>query len=335
MQFLAQPGTPDDGQEIHPQHQDDQHDGGAILQMARLLDGRSGGGQNVDVVRQGHDFVENGGRQFGGEENRAGKHDRRRFTGGPADAQDGAGEDARHGRGQDHPPDGLPLGRPQPQGSLAIGVGHRFQGLFGGTDDHRQGHGPQGQGPGSDAHAHFENDHEKGQAEQAEDHRRNAGQIVDPQADQPHHLARPGILLQVDGRGDANGQGHDDGPDAQTEGAHDTGQDPAFGHGVHGGLGEKVPTDGAPAIGHHEIDNHQQGNPVDRGSAPEKPEENVLDQPAASVVGRADPRKAVMGGWHGYGLYLRRGDRLADRVFFCHIGNRERFHHKEASPTWA
>jgi hypothetical protein len=60
------------------------------------------------------------------------------------------------GRRQDHPPDGLPFGGPQTQRSLAVGIGHGLEGLLGGTDDHRQGHGPQGQGAGGDADAHVE-----------------------------------------------------------------------------------------------------------------------------------------------------------------------------------
>ena len=281
LQVVAQ----DDGQQVHAQHQQDEDQARAVLERAGLLDVRAGGGQHVHMIGQGHDRAEDGVRVLGRIEDGGGEHDGGRFTGGAGHAQDGAGEHARHGAGQDHAGDGLGLAGTQGQGGLAVGVGHGAQALLGGADDDGQGQHGQGQDAGQDADAHAAEGHEERKPEQAKDHGRHPGQVVDPQA---HHAGEGGVarvFMQVDGRGHPQGEGQQQGAQGQDGRAHDAGQDAAGGHHLAGRRGEEFPAEGGQALHQQEkADGHQQDD-VEGGHQPQGAEHGALDEKTAARIG--------------------------------------------------
>ena len=86
-----QPSAKIDGQEVGAENQCNEHQGRAVLERACELDVRSGGGQDIDVIGQGHHGIEHGRWQLARKEDSGREHDCRRFTGRSADSKNTAG----------------------------------------------------------------------------------------------------------------------------------------------------------------------------------------------------------------------------------------------------
>ncbi len=90
------------------------------------------------------------------------------------------------GRGEHHPPDGLPTGGAQRQRALPVGPGHRLDAVFADADDGRQYHGRQDDDSGGQAQSRTADLPDQGndehQAHQAVDHRRECPPAAPPPA---------------------------------------------------------------------------------------------------------------------------------------------------------
>ena len=110
---------------------------------------------------------------------------RRRLADGAGHGQDDAGHDPGRGGRQDRAADHLPARRAQGVGALALGVGHRPQGLDGRDDHDRQDQQGQRQAGREGRRPELEQPHEERQAEDAVDDRGHAGEVADVRLEQP------------------------------------------------------------------------------------------------------------------------------------------------------
>ena len=146
---------------------------------------------------------------------------------GAQQAQDHAGDDAGQRLRQHDVADALPARAAQAGAHRAELGRHRAQRLFGGADDHRQRHDRQGQRAGQDRGAEAQEEHEQPQAEQAVDHRGDARQVDDRQADRAGQPGVAGVLGQVDRAAHADGDRDQRGAQGQQQRAHDGREDAA------------------------------------------------------------------------------------------------------------
>ena len=175
----------EDRDHIHAQDEEDEHDGGAVLQRAGLVDFRAGCAEHVDVIGQGHDGIKDGRRRFRREVDGRREHDGRSLAGCPGDAEDGAGEHAGKGAGERYPGDGLGLRGAEGEGGLPVGVRHVPEGFFGCADNDGQCKQGERQHAGQDAYAHAEEGDEEGQAEEAENNKLTENNIRVVSTDDP------------------------------------------------------------------------------------------------------------------------------------------------------
>ena len=113
-----------DRDRVEPDNQHQQHERRAVLVRRRARHVRC---KDEQVVRQRHHRVEDRVRQEAGREDHRGEHDRCSLSRGPADGQDRAGHDARHGRREDDPADGLPFRGPERKAPFAERMRDAFQ----------------------------------------------------------------------------------------------------------------------------------------------------------------------------------------------------------------
>ena len=124
-------------------------------------------------------------------------------------------------------------------------------------------------------------DHEKSQAEQAENHGRHPGQVVDAQTGNGGQPAGAGVFALIHRRGDAQGPGHQLSAQAQIYRAHYGRENTASGHGLAGGGAEKLPGDGRQALAYQKNADKDQRADINQGRAPEQGEHKRLHAFAA------------------------------------------------------
>jgi len=88
--------------------------------------------------------------------------------------------------------------------------------------------------------------------------------------------------MKIDGRGNSDGKGHQDGTQTQAEGTDDTGQDSPFSHCFLGWLRKECPVNGPPPFCHKKVDDDKQCDPINGSGEPEKPKNSDLGQLATS-----------------------------------------------------
>ncbi len=185
------------------------------------------------------------------------QHQRRHLARGPRNGQDHAGEDRGTRHRQDDLEQGFGLGGAECKASFAQRAGDTRQALLRGDDDDRQREqregerGPQeprcsergrGQRFGIEelVQRTAQEVDEEAESEDAIDDRRNAGQIVHGDADQPHEGTLAGVFAQVDG-GDHAERGHQHRHEEDHHHrAEDRRKDTALGVGFAGILGEEA-----------------------------------------------------------------------------------------------
>ncbi len=179
------------------------------------------------MVGQGHDLIKNRlgqpGEIKGGhrQENGSG------FSGGPANAQDRAGNHAGHGIGQNIGADHLPFGGPQRQTCIAEPLGNGAQRLFTGHDNGWQNHAGQSQTARQDRGAKAAEQHKEAEAEQAKDDGGNPGQGDNGQANHGVEPALIRILGKIDCPANPKRQRDGDGAHHQIQGADNGWKDAA------------------------------------------------------------------------------------------------------------
>ena len=182
-------------------------------------------------------------------------------------------------------PDGLPLGRPQPQGGLAEGGRNLAQRLLRAAPMTvgriRQA---QGQGAGQDARCRSpRKPTNRARPKRPKTTEGTPARFWMPSRTTVRNLALPGVLGEVDGRGHAQGQGHQPRPQGQVDGPQNGREDAALGHGVLGRLGQKVPVDGRDPL-EKEVEERipPRAATTSRVAEPEQPRRPRLDGPAFS-----------------------------------------------------
>ena len=274
--FFAEVASQQRGQQVHGQHDDDQHQGRAVGDRAGGFEVGAARGDHVEVVGQCHHLVVDARGQFGQEVGGGREEDRRRFARHAADGEDQSRRDVREGRREHHFPDGLEFGGTQRQTARAVGVGHGLQGLFRRADDQRQGQQTQRERTGDDRIPESECIDEEGHAEQTEDDRRDAAQVVGHDADEADDLAVAGIFGRVDGRHDAQRKGDDHAAHNQAAGADDGGEDAAARHAVGRSRREEFPVDDPDAVVDDEAEDPQQDGYDQQTQQAERPERDAL-----------------------------------------------------------
>ena len=173
-------------------------------------------------------------------------HERGDLAGGPGHREDHSGEDPRSRRRENDLQDGLDLRRAQGQRAFSHAPRHGRQALLGRHDHdrHRQERERQrrpqdtagaerrgGEGLGEEQTVDRAADevHEEPQAEDPEDDRRNAGEVVDRDAHRAHERPLPGVLAQVQRRQHAQRKHRERHEEDHHHGAEDRREDPAFG----------------------------------------------------------------------------------------------------------
>ena len=185
-----------------------------------------------------------------------------------AHGQNAAGEHAVHAAGQHHRADGAPLAGAQTEGALAVGLGHGLQALLRSTHDGGQVHDDQGHGAGEKGFLHAQELAEEHLAHQAVDNGGDAGQRLGGVLDNGHYPLVGGILRQVHGGADAQGQHHQQRGQHRADGGDDIRQD-ADGAVQIAGLGaQQLPTQVGHALDEH-IDDEKHRQRAGNGGAEE------------------------------------------------------------------
>ena len=147
--------------------------------------------------------------------------------------------------------------RPSP-GPLPEGLRDGLEGLLGGADDGWDGDDHQSQRAGQQGSLKPQKLAEKEHAHQAEDDGGDAGEGLGGKLDGGHQAAVAGVLGEVDGRADPQGQGDDQGDPHEIDCVEDIGQD-ADGVLDEAGLGaEELPGDMGQALEEDIADDEEQ-----------------------------------------------------------------------------
>ncbi len=188
---LGQPGGQIDDQHQHQQHGTDGPGGGkvAVLKGTQVQQHRQGG--TVGGVGLDHTLGDHF-RRTGGEQQRGA------LAYDAAYGQNAAGDDAVDAAGQHDGADDVPLASPQAQRTLAVALGHRFQGFLGGADDGGQVHDHQRQAAGQQAGLEAQRLAEHQHAHQTVEDAGDAGQRLVGELDHLDQTAVGGVFGQVD-----------------------------------------------------------------------------------------------------------------------------------------
>ena len=165
LEILAQQA----GEQVYHQHDDDQHERGAVGYGLLGLDVGAAGRNHVEVVGQRHALVEYRRGQLRKEVGGTGEEDGRGLSGDPAQREYQPGDHPGHGHGQHYLPDGLELGGSQGEAAFAYSPGNILECLLGGAYDQREGEQPERQRAGEYAVAEAQVLDEEGHAEESED----------------------------------------------------------------------------------------------------------------------------------------------------------------------
>ena len=159
--------------------------------------------------RQNRGGIQRALRNVDDEGDHADHQKRRRFAQCLGHADDGSGQDARHGERQDVVGDDLQRRSAKTVSGLTDRRRHRFQGRAGGDDDCRQGHQGEHQTADQGGRAgHAEEVDEHRQTQQAEHDGRNRRQVVDVDLDGLGPFVDRGEFFQIDRRRDGQREGH-------------------------------------------------------------------------------------------------------------------------------
>ena len=183
----------------------------------------------------------------------------------------------------------MPLAGTQAQCAFPIGLGNGLEALLGGADDGGQDHDDQRQTAGQDARSQAQLLDEEQHAHQAEDDGGDARQRLGGKLNDLHHLAVGGVLRQIDGGANAQGQHDDHGHHDDIDGVEDVGQDADGILDIAGLRGQQLPGDVAKTTIEDIADEENQQRAGDAGADPQQ-------DPQAAVIDPAPGRKGMFHG---------------------------------------
>ena len=181
----------------------------------------------------------------------------------------------------------MPLASPQAQRTLAVALGHRFQGFLGGADDGGQVHDHQRQAAGQQAGLEAQRLAEHQHAHQTIEDAGDAGQRLVGELDHLDQTAVGGVFGQVDRRAHTQRQHDEQGQQDDVQRVEDGRQDAvgAFQHAGRGG--EEVPADVRHTAHQHHAQDARHQRHHQQGSRPHQHRHHT-------VPGAAGGRKPVM-----------------------------------------